>query len=281
MNITVASGKGGTGKTTVAVNLALALNDVRSVQFIDADVEAPNAHLFMHPEFEITRDVEKLLPEIDEAACKVCGACAAACEFHAIARLGDHILVYPTLCHGCGRCRLVCPHNAIHEIPQRLGVVESGRARGMPYARGTLDIGQAMATPIIHALKDEIDPDRVTLIDAPPGTGCPTIAALEAADVALLVTEPTPFGLHDLKAAVGVARVLKRPMGVIINRDGIGDDRVERFCESEGIPVLMRIAFQREIAAAYAVGTPLIELDVRWKDRFLALFSEIEEGGTT
>lgn len=276
MNITVASGKGGTGKTTVAVNLALALNENRPVQFIDADVEAPNAHLFMKPEFETTRDVEKLLPEIDEASCKVCGACAKACEFHALGHLGNHILVYPTLCHGCGRCRLVCPHGAIREVPQRLGVVEIGRARGMPFAQGTLDVGQAMATPIIHALKEEIDPDRVTVIDAPPGTGCPTIAALEAADIALLVTEPTPFGLHDLRAAVGVARVLERPMGVIINREGVGDECVEQFCEEEGIPILMRIAFQREIAAAYAVGTPLIEMDARWKDRFLALFAEIE-----
>ncbi len=276
MNITVASGKGGTGKTTVAVNLALALNTSRPAQFIDADVEAPNAHLFMNPEFDVTRDVEKLLPEVDEAACKVCGACANACEFHAIARLGSHILVYPTLCHGCGRCSLVCPHGAIREIPQRLGVVETGHARGMPFTRGILDVGQAMATPIIHALQEEIDPDRVTVIDAPPGTGCPTIAAMEAADVAVLVTEPTPFGLHDLQAAVGVARVLNRPVGVIINRDGIGDDRVERFCENEGVPILMRIGFQREIAAAYAVGTPLIEMDPQWKDRFLALFARIE-----
>jgi len=224
--------------------------------------------------------VEKLLPEIDETVCKVCGACAKACEFHAIARLGSHILVYPTLCHGCGRCSLVCPHGAIREVPQRLGVVETGRARGMPFARGILDVGQAMATPIIHALKETIDPDRVTVIDAPPGTGCPTIAALEAADVALLVTEPTPFGLHDLQAAVGVARVLNRPVGVIINRDGIGDERVERFCEDEGVPILMRIAFQREIAAAYAVGKPLIDLDAQWKDRFLALFARIEGGLT-
>jgi MinD superfamily P-loop ATPase len=276
MNITVASGKGGTGKTTVAVNLALALNGIRPVQFIDADVEAPNAHLFMNPELDTARDVEKLLPEIDEAACEVCGACAEACEFHALAHLGNHILIYPTLCHGCGRCRLVCPHDAIREVPQRLGVVETGHAGDMPFARGTLDVGQAMATPIIHALKEEIDPDRVTVIDAPPGTGCPTIAALEAADVALLVTEPTPFGLHDLRAAVRVARVLERPMGVIINRDGIGNENVRRFCEDEGIPILMSIAFQREIAAAYAVGTPLIEMDARWIDRFLALFADIE-----
>lgn len=271
MNITVASGKGGTGKTTVAVNLALALEGVRPTQFIDADVEAPNAHLFLQPESTGSRAVEKLLPQVDEALCQHCGACSQACEFHGIALLGNRILVYPTLCHGCGRCSLVCPAGAITEIPQRLGIVQTGEAHGLPYASGLLDIGQAMATPIIHALCEEIDPVCTTIIDAPPGTGCPAIAALGVADIALLVTEPTPFGLHDLRAAVRVAQALDRPIGVVINRDGVGDDGVDRFCAEEGIPILMRIPFDRKIAAAYAVGTPLIEMDSRWKDRFLAL----------
>ena len=278
MNITVASGKGGTGKTTVAVNLALALGSVRPTQFIDADVEAPNAHLFMHPETSESRIVEKLLPKVDEALCQHCGACSQACEFHAIAQLGERILVYPTLCHGCGRCHLVCPSGAITEIPQRLGIVQTGQARGLPYAGGLLDIGQAMATPIIHALAEEIDPDCTTIIDAPPGTGCPAIAALGVADIALMITEPTPFGLHDLRAAVRVAQSLDRPIGVVINRDGIGDDGVERFCAKEGIPILMRIPFDREIAAAYAVGTPLLEVDPRWRDRFVALHEALMEG---
>ena len=272
MNICVASGKGGTGKTTVAVNLALSLAAEMPVQFIDADVEAPNAHLFMNPEIHASRDVEKLLPEVDETACTVCGACTSVCQFHAIARLGDRILVYPTLCHGCGRCRLVCPAGAISETPQRLGRVETGTARGIPYAQGILDIGQAMATPIIHALAEGIDKARTTVIDAPPGTGCPTIAALESADVAILVTEPTPFGLHDLKAAVAVAHTLDKPFGLVINRDGIGDRAVDAYCQKEGIPILMRIPFERPIAEAYAVGRLLLDLDDRWAERFTALY---------
>ena len=279
MNITVASGKGGTGKTTVAVSLALALHDRGPTQFIDADVEAPNAHLFLHPELARQYEVEKLLPQVSEVRCLHCGACAEACEFHAIGHFGNLILVYDTLCHGCGRCRLVCPADAITEIPQRLGTVETGQARGMPYAQGNLDIGQAMATPIIHALCLEIDSERTTIIDAPPGTGCPAIAALAACDVALLVTEPTPFGLHDLRAAVRVVQTLDRPLGVVINRDGIGDDGVERYCDDEGIPILMRIPFSREIAAAYAVGTALTDLGTEWKERFLALFDALI-GGT-
>jgi MinD superfamily P-loop ATPase len=277
MKITVASGKGGTGKTTVAVGLALALQGSHAVQLIDADVEAPNAHVFLNPELDGSRPVEKLVPQVNEALCQHCGMCASSCEFHAIAQLGERILVYPELCHGCGRCRLVCPAAAITEIPQRLGIVETGQARGMPFAHGLLDVGQAMATPIVHALCEEIDPDRIAIIDAPPGTGCPTIAALHQADVVLLVTEPTPFGLHDLRAAVRVARILDLPMGVIINRDGIGDDGVEQFCHEERIPVLLRIAFSREIAAAYAEGTSLIDMDIQWKDQFRSIFNALAE----
>jgi len=277
MNITVASGKGGTGKTTVAVNLALSLHEPHLTQFIDADVEAPNAHLFLHPELTASRDVEKRLPTIDKEACTRCGACSKSCQFHAIALLGEHLLVYPTLCHGCGRCSLVCPEGAISEIPQRLGIVETGHAGDLPFAHGLLDVGQAMATPIIHALFEGIDPDRTTIIDAPPGTGCPTVAALSVADIAVLVTEPTPFGLHDLKAAVNVARTLDLPIAVVINRDGVGDDGVEQYCRVEGIPVVMKIGFDRQIAAAYAVGEPLIRLDSRWKDRFLEVFNRLEK----
>lgn len=277
MIITVASGKGGTGKTTVAVNMALALREAHPVQFIDADVEAPNAHLFLHPSLEEFCEIEKLVPVIDERACALCGACSQACEFGAIAQLRKQVLVYPTLCHGCGRCRLVCRFGAIVETPQSLGVVEVGTAQGMAYAQGRLYIGQAMSTPIIHALRDRIDASKVCILDAPPGTGCPAIAAIGAADVTLLVTEPTPFGLHDLRAAVAVVRTLERPMAVVINRDGIGDDAVERYCAEEGIPVLMRIAFSREIAASYAVGQTLLSLDARWKERFLALFDDLAE----
>jgi len=276
MRITIASGKGGTGKTTVAVNLALSLIELEPVQFLDCDVEEPNAHIFLKPRIERTRSVEKLLPEVDGALCDQCGACADACEFNAIAVIGTRVLVYDELCHGCGLCRMVCPTEAIHEVPHELGVIESGTVREFPFSQGRLNVGEAMATPIIHELKKEVIPDSVVIVDAPPGTGCPTIAALHGADLALLVTEPTPFGLHDLGAAVGVARTLEVPTAVILNRVGIGDDRVERYCQQEGIPIVMKIPFDREIASLYSVGIPLVDAVPSWKERFLALYQEAQ-----
>jgi len=277
MRIAVASGKGGTGKTTVAVNLAVSLAEQEPVRLLDCDVEEPNAHLFLSPRFSDRRTVEKLLPRVDETKCIGCGACAAACEFHAIAVLGRKVLVYPEICHGCGRCRMVCPVDAIEEVPHELGIVERGVARGFPFSRGLLNLGEAMATPIIHALKEDIDDERTVILDASPGTGCPTIATLSGADVALLVTEPTPFGLHDLRAAVGVARSLDVPVAVLINRDGIGDDQVERFCREEAIPIVLSIPFDRQIASLYSVGTVLVDAIPEWKGRFLALAARLKE----
>ncbi len=278
MRIVVASGKGGTGKTTVAINLALALEERAKPQFVDADVEEPNAHLFLHPQITDRHTVTKLLPQVDESTCTACGACAEACQFNAISMVAGKVLVLDQLCHGCGRCTLVCPVAAIEEMPHELGIVETGTAGSrLTFAQGFLRVGEAMATPIIHALSKTIDPARLCLVDAPPGTGCPTIAAMHGADIALLVTEPTPFGLHDLRAAVGVARALEIPVAVVINRDGIGDDQVEAFCHSEDIPVVMRIPFQREIAAAYAVGEPLVRAFPEWIPRFQKLYSDLEE----
>lgn len=276
MRIAIASGKGGTGKTTVAVNVAVALAEQEPVQFVDCDVEEPNAHLFLNPRFSDRRTVVKLLPKIDGAKCTRCGACAEACEFNAIAVLGEKVLVYPELCHGCGRCRMVCPMDAIREVPHELGVVERGSARGFPFSHGLLNVGEAMATPIIHTLKEDLDIERTVILDAPPGTGCPTIAALAGADVALLVTEPTPFGLHDLRAAVGVARALDVPVAVVINRDGIGDYQVVHYCHEEEIPIILSIPFDRQIAFLYSEGTVLVDAQPEWKGRFLALASQMK-----
>ena len=277
MQIAIASGKGGTGKTTVAVNLALALAGEEPVQLLDADVEEPNAHIFLDPVIERVRSVEKLLPRVDEGKCTLCGDCTAACEFNAIAVAGEKVLIYDQLCHGCGLCGMVCPVDAISEIPHELGVVEAGAAHGFPFAHGRLNVGEAMATPLIHVLKEEVDPDRTAIIDAPPGTGCPTIAAMHGADVALLVTEPTPFGLHDLEAAVGVARSLELPIFVLINRDGIGDERVSRYCEREDIDIPLKIPFDRRIASLYSRGDPFIEELTEWRDRFVGLYERLKK----
>lgn len=276
MIITVASGKGGTGKTTVATNLAIAVSEEQPVRFMDCDVEEPNAHIFLNPQIEETRSVEKLLPQVDEELCTLCGDCAKACEFNAIAIVGKKVLVYNDLCHGCGLCKMVCPEGAISEIPHQLGVIQTGKANGFLFAQGLLNVREAMSTPIIQEMKKMIDPKQLTIIDAPPGTGCPTIAAIKDADVAILVTEPTPFGLHDLRAAVGVARSVDVPTFVVINRDGIGDSSVEHYCELEGIPVAMKIPFDREIARLYSQGTTLVDALPLWKEKFQALYEAIQ-----
>ncbi len=277
MRIAVASGKGGTGKTLVAVNLASALAPDRSTALVDCDVEAPNDHLFLQPELGDPDVVSKRVPVIDEQRCSGCGACSEACEFGAIGLIGDRVRVFGELCHGCGRCGLVCPGDAIRDVDHPLGVIEWGHAGAISFGHGRLHIGEAMASPIIAELKRATpELDRV-ILDAPPGTACPVITTLHGTDAVLLVTEPTPFGLHDLRAAVGVVRTLGLPAGVVINRSGIGDDDVERFCDEEGLPVLLRIPFDRRIAETGAEGHVLVDVLPEWRPHFLELAERMEE----
>lgn len=274
MIIAVASGKGGTGKTTVAVSLALALAEKQPVQFLDCDVEEPNAHLFLKPRLDSAKPVAVPVPQIDEKKCDHCGLCAEVCAYNALAVIPPRdgrpgqVLVFPELCHGCGACSRLCPRQAITEVDRRVGLLESGQAGAVQFAHGRLDIGQAMSPPLIRAVKNLIDPSQTAIIDAPPGTSCPVIAAVKGSDLCLLVTEPTPFGLNDLVLAVEVVRQLKIPFAVILNRSDIGDGQVEDYCRRENIPILLKIPFDKEIAELYARGVPLVEGKPEYREIF-------------
>lgn len=274
MILSVASGKGGTGKTLVATSLALSLEQ-GTVQLLDCDVEEPNAHILLRPQIDSPRPVTVPVPAIDTEKCTYCGLCSEACAYNAIAVAGRTVLVFRELCHGCGACSYVCPAGAISEEPRQVGVVESGRAGGVRFVGGRLNVGEAMAVPLIRAVKKLADPKATVILDAPPGTSCPVVETIRGSDFCLLVTEPTPFGLSDLTIAVEVAREVNVPCGVVINRDGPGDEGVERYCAQEGIPVLMRIPFDRRIAEAYCRGETLAAYMPSWQQAFRDLFEAV------
>jgi len=276
MIISVASGKGGTGKTTVAVNLALSIKKSHPVQFLDCDVEEPNAHFFLKPNISESQPVFLPVPEVIEEKCTYCGKCAEVCAYNAIAVLKDTVLVFPELCHGCGGCQLLCPEGAIREIGKRIGIIEFGSNDNLQFIHGKLDIGQAMSPPLIRAVKKHINHTRTVIIDVPPGTSCPVIEAVKGSDFVLLVTEPTPFGLNDLQLAVETMEELIIPFGVIINRADIGDRKVQDYCEKENIPVLMTIPMDRDIAVAYSEGKTLIETQSAYKQKFIELFEKVQ-----
>lgn len=277
MILAVASGKGGTGKTTVAANLARVAG--AGTTLLDCDVEEPNAHLFLkgapcgEPE-----TVTLPVPEVDEVLCDGCGECGRFCAYKALAVLGRRVLVFPELCHGCGGCMRVCPRAAIREVPRRIGVVETLRADGVTLVQGRLDVGVAMAPPLIRAVKAKIPKDGDALLDAPPGTSCPVVATLRETDYVALVTEPTPFGLNDLKLAVAVVRELRLPFGVVVNRAGSGDDRVQAYCRNEWIPVLAEIPDDRRVAEAYSRGELAADALPEYRAVFERLWEALREG---
>ncbi len=274
MKIAVASGKGGTGKTTVSVNLARVFKT--DVLLVDCDVEEPNAHLFL----KTSRPSEKIIgipvPEVNENLCNSCGECAKICQFSAIITFGTTPLIFPEMCHGCGGCMRVCPTQAISEKNRRIGVIEKSSAENISLLTGRLDVGVAVAPPLIRALKNDLPENTSVILDAPPGTSCPVIAAIRNSDIVLLVTEPTPFGLNDLTLAVDMIRELNLPFGVIINRVGSGDDRVHQFCEKERVPVLMEIPDDRQIAEAYSRGIPIVDALPQYRTLFENLLEIIE-----
>jgi MinD superfamily P-loop ATPase len=264
--VAVASGKGGTGKTTVSTNLARAFG--AAVQLLDCDVEEPNAHLFLKGSGSEEEEISILAPEVDEALCDACGECGSFCRFHAMVSFGAKPLVFPDMCHGCGGCAKVCPRKAIREKGHRIGVVGTTRAGRITLIQGRLDVGAPMAPPLIRAVKARMRKEVPAILDAPPGTSCPVIAAIAGVDFVLLVTEPTPFGLNDLKIAVETVREVRIPFGVAVNRMGAGDDRVHSYCRDHGIPILLEIPEDREIAESYSRGDLIVEALPRYRPLF-------------
>ena len=274
MIISIASGKGGTGKTTVSTNLAMSM--AGEVQLIDCDVEEPNAHLFISPENEETLTVGVPVPQVNKDRCNGCRKCLDICQFNAITVIKSSVLIFPQLCHSCDGCRLVCPEGAITMTSREIGVKEFGHKDHIHFLNGRLNIGEAMAPPLIRSVKTHIRQDIPVIIDAPPGTSCPVITAMNHTDFVLLVTEPTPFGLHDLELAVSAVTLMGIPCGLVINRSDIGDKKVYDFAERKQVPILMEIPFDRKIAESYATGELFVTRLPQWKEKFKTLFADIE-----
>jgi MinD superfamily P-loop ATPase len=272
MILSIASGKGGTGKTLIATSLALALEGQEPVQLLDCDVEEPNAHILLRPIIVSSQPVAIPVPRVDEDRCTYCRLCSEACVFNAIAVAGKAVLLFPELCHGCGVCSYVCPQKAITEEGREVGVVEEGLAGEIRFVHGRLAIGEAMPVPVTRAVKAQADAAAAVIIDAPPGNSCPVVEAVKGSDFCLLVTEPTPFGLHDLALAVELTKRLGVPCGVVINRDGSGDGQIEEYCAEEDVPILLRIPLDRRIAELYCRGTTLVAGMPGWRRTFLELW---------
>ncbi len=274
MIITIASGKGGTGKTTVATNLAASLEE--RVRLLDCDVEEPNAHIFLHPEQTETKTVTTMVPEVDSSLCNHCGACDEICQFSAITLMGETIMIFPEMCHSCRGCMMVCPENALRESSRELGEIVRGNSGAVELVYGRLRVGEAMSPPLIEKVKENIDNDMINIVDAPPGTSCPVIAALKESDYVLLVTEPTPFGLNDLVLAVEAVRTMAIPFGIIINRCDAGDDKTKKYAEKQGIPIMMEIPDKREIAENYSKGIMMTDAIPEMKESFRSLYARIK-----
>ncbi|MCK5822025.1 MAG: ATP-binding protein [Bacteroidales bacterium] len=258
MRISIASGKGGTGKTTLSTNLSAFLAEGSEVVLADLDVEEPNSGLFIRGDLISTEHKYKMVPEWKEDACTLCGLCQKVCNFNAVIRLANQILVFPQLCHGCYACSELCPTESLPMIPQKMGQLSLYKRGNLNFVESRLDVGEEQAVPLISQTIDYIDqhfPEaKYKIFDAPPGTSCPVIEATKDSDFVILITEPTPFGLHDLKLAVETIRSLNKPFGIVINRDGLGNDDVIEYCTKQNISILAKIPNSRKIAELYSQG---------------------------
>lgn len=278
MILAIASGKGGTGKTTVATNLAhVASTCGTRVHLCDCDVEEPNCHIFAKPIIDYQETVKISVPKVNQLKCSACGQCAQICAFGAIVCIKQHVLIFPELCHGCTACRTVCPEEAIIEGKRAIGSLESGRAGQFEFTQGRLRIGEAMPVPIVREIKKLLEREKLSIVDAPPGTSCPMVIAVKDSDFVCLVTEPTPFGLNDLQLAVEVVRQLGLPLGVIINRSGIGNGRVRDYCRDQGLEILAEIPDDRRVAETYSRGVMACEAIPEMKEIFLSLMERIRK----
>jgi len=277
MIISIASGKGGTGKTLIATSLALSLKGKSAVQLLDCDVEEPNDHIFLKPSLTHSESVFIPIPKVDRSKCTYYGKCAEVCAYNAIAVIKENVLVFPELCHGCGACSYLCPEGAISEENKEVGVVEMGDSDGIDFVHGKLNVGEVMAPPVIRKVKEYVKPEATVIVDVSPGTSCPVVEAIKDSDFCLLVTEPTPFGLNDLVLAVEVTRELNIPCGVVLNRAGVGDGKVDEYCRRENIPILLTIPLDTDIASLYSRGIPLVEGIPEWCEHFVELFDKIKE----
>ena len=275
MKIAVASGKGGTGKTLIATSLALSLE---GVHLLDADVEEPNCSLFLDLDIKKIATATVPIPDIDTDLCTLCGKCSDSCEYNALANLPGQILLFDKICHGCGVCSFVCPENAITEVDKPLGYIFGGKNDHLTFHFGERIVGEELATPVIVRLMKEIDNnDKIVVIDSPPGSACPMVEAIHGADFVILAGEPTPFGLSDMKIVVETLKKLGIKFGVVINKDGVGNDELESYCIDNHIPILMKIPFDMEIAKQNSVGIPLVKGFPEWESKFQRLYSDIKE----
>jgi len=273
MKVAVLSGKGGTGKTTVSACLILSLD---RCQYIDCDVEEPNGAIFLNPDIGESSPVPVLIPQVDESRCNGCGCCGKACQFNAIAVVKGKVLAFPQICHHCGACLIACPEEAINEVEREIGVVETND--NSTFVQGRLNIGEPVGLPIIRELKRRMKTDMPVIIDCPPGASCAVVQSIEGCDYCLLVTEPTPFGIHDLGIAVQLVRQMGIPFGVVVNKASEINRSVHEFCLQEGIDVLMEIPFSREIAKGYSNGSLPVGIDPNWKDKFCKLYEKMQRG---